>query len=86
MCEREVFSFAGAGGVDRDVKKATKLLEQSADQGLQQAQLFLGLCYFDGKHIPQDPVKATELLKAAAAQKVIMTVGRIAMALLMNCL
>ena len=52
------------------MKHALKLLEQSADQGLQQAQLFLGLCYFDSKDIPQDLEKAAELLRAAASQKV----------------
>ena len=62
--------FAGVEGIDRDVTKAVTLLEQSAKQGLEQAQLYLGLCYSNSKHMPQDLERSAKLLKAAAQREV----------------
>ena len=51
-----------------DLKEATKLYRQAADQGDAGAQSNLGLCYEHGKGVPADMKEATKLYRQAAAQ------------------
>jgi len=61
-------SFAEGRGVVEDEEEAVKLCTQAAEQGLAQAQVYLGDCYGKGEGCLQDDAKAARLFKQAAEQ------------------
>ena len=55
-------------GVRKDIQKAVRLLEESADAGNQHAQYFLGKAYYFGIEVKEDRHKAHNFLTSAAKQ------------------
>ena len=62
-----VMYYQGLGGLERDVPKTIKLLEQSVAQNSDVAQFMLGSIYYNGAEgVTVDKVKARELFEKAA--------------------
>ena len=55
-------------GVPQDFTEASKWYRRAAEQGLPEAQVNLGVLYYDGRGVPQDYVLAHMWLSLAASR------------------
>ena len=55
-------------GVPKDYVEAAKWLRKASEQGVAEAQCFLGIMYSDGRGVPQDYVQAHKWLNLAASR------------------
>ncbi|XP_025087387.1 death ligand signal enhancer-like isoform X1 [Pomacea canaliculata] len=63
-----LMTLKGEGGMEEDRQKGVQLLTQAAQQGLAQAQTYLGVYYTEDDDDQQDFTKAVSYFKAAADQ------------------
>ena len=67
MVHLGVMSLLGTGGVNKDPVEAARWFGKAADAGSAAGMYDLGTMYDDGQGIPEDPVKAKDLYRRAAA-------------------
>ena len=60
--------YQGRGGVAKDYSEAVKWYRKAAEQGLADAQRNLGLCYINGKGVPENQTEAVKWYRKAAEQ------------------
>ena len=67
MVHLGIMSLLGTGGVDNDPMEAARWFRKAADAGSAAGMYDLATMYDDGQGIPEDPVKAKDLYRKAAA-------------------
>ncbi len=67
MVHLGIMSLLGTGGVDNDPVEAARWFGKAADAGSAAGMYDLATMYDDGQGIPEDPVKAKDLYRRAAA-------------------
>ncbi len=60
--------YAGENGVVKDEAEAVKWYRKAAEQGVANAQTFLGLMYADGRGVVRDELEACKWWLLASAQ------------------
>jgi len=60
--------YLGCNGIEIDYPQAVECFRQAAEQGHAEAQYNLGICYGNGRGVPQKFEQAVELYKLAAKQ------------------